>query len=230
LPTWPSRSSAPGVRIWAAVGLGAQLIFTVGWLLADRWQGAGYSPVRYAISDETALGAPRAWFLITCQLVAGLGTVGFALFALRPALARAGRVASYAPMMLAAGALAYVVIWPRLPCRLADSGCTVHRHLVSAGGLTDAVLSGALIGVLVMTPFPLWRRMRELPEWTRLAPVMLIARALGPVLLIATAFQGPYSPGSTEGVFERALALLTTAWISAIALALTRDGARPPAD
>jgi hypothetical protein len=216
----PCETSAQQIKLWAAVGLAAQVVFTLGWVLADRWQGARYSPVRYTISDETALSAPHAWFLVTCQLLAGAGTIGFALFALRPALARAGRVASYAPLMLAIGAMAYVVIWPRVPCRLADAGCTVHRHLVSAGGLTDAVLSGILIVVLAMTPFPLWRRMRELPEWKPLAPVMTAARVLGPILVIATAFQGPYSPGSHEGLFERALAVLTTAWICAIAGAI----------
>jgi len=69
----PSRGSpAKRIKLWAAAGLAAQMIFTLGWLLADRWQGPGYSPIRYTISDETALGAPHAWFLITCQLLAPL--------------------------------------------------------------------------------------------------------------------------------------------------------------
>jgi Protein of unknown function (DUF998) len=214
------RSPAMRIRRWAAIGLAAQVIFTLGWLLADRWQGAGYSPIRYTISDETALGAPHAWFLITCQLLAGAGTIGFALFGLRPALAPAGPVARYAPWMLAAGALVYLVIWPRLPCRLADAGCSVHQHLASPGGLTDAIGSGLLIGVLVMTPFPLWRRLRELPEWQRARPVMIAARLLGPVLVIAAAAQGPYAPGAQEGILERALALLTATWICTLAVIL----------
>jgi hypothetical protein len=214
--------SPPATRAtwWAAAGLAAQVIFTLGWLLADRWQGPGYSPIRYTISDETALGAPHAWFLITCQLLAGAGTIGFALFGLRPALAPAGPTARYAPWLLATGALAYLVIWPRLPCRLADAGCTVHQHLASTGGLTDAIGSGLLIGVLVMTPFPLWRRLRELPPWQRARPVMTAARLLGPVLVIAAAAQGPYAPGPQEGLLERALALLTATWICTLAVIL----------
>jgi hypothetical protein len=205
------------VKRWAAAGLAAQLIFTLGWLLADRWQGAGYSAARYTISDETALGAPHAWFLIGCQLLAGTMTIGFALLGLRPALAAAGPVARYAPWMLAVGALAYLVIWPRLPCRLADAGCSVHEHLASVGGLTDAIGSGLLIGVLVMTPFPLWRRLRVLPRWQGARPVMVAARLLGPALVIAAAVQGPYAPGAQEGILERALALLTAAWICTLA-------------
>jgi hypothetical protein len=213
-------SSATRIRGWAVIGLAAQVIFTLGWLLADRWQGSGYSPVRYTISDEAALGAPHAWFLITCQLLAGAGTIGFALFGLRPALAPAVPVARYAPWMLAVGALAYLVIWPRLPCRLADAGCSVHQHLVSVGGLTDAIGCGPLIVVLAITPFPLWRRLRELPQWQRTRPVMIAARVLGPVLVIATAAQGPYAPGAQEGMFERALALVTAVWICTLAVTL----------
>ena len=217
----PSRGSpAKRIKRWAAAGLAAQVIFTLGWLLADRWQGPGYSPIRYTISDETALGAPHAWFLITCQLLAGAGTIGFALFGLRPALKPAGPVARYAPWMLATGALAYLVIWPRLPCPLADAGCTVHQHLASTGGLTDAIGSGVLIGVLVITPFPLWRRLRELPQWQPARPIMIAARLLGPILLIATAVQGPYAPGPQEGLLERALALLTAIWICTLAVIL----------
>lgn len=208
------------VRLWAAAGLASQVIFTLGWLLADRWQGPGYSPVRYTISDETALGAPHAWVLITCQLLAGAGTIGFALLGLRPALAPAGPVARYAPWMLAVGGLAYMVIWPRLPCSLADAGCGIHQHLDSAGGLTDAIGDGPLIAVLAMTPFPLWRRLRELPQWQRVRPVMITARVIGPALLIAAATQGPYAPGPQEGILERALALLTAAWICALAVTL----------
>jgi len=229
----PSRGSpAKRIKRWAAAGLAAQVIFTLGWLLADRWQGPGYSAVRYTISDETALGAPHAWFLITCQLLAGAGTIGFALFGLRPALVPAGPVARYAPWMLAVGALAYLVIWPRVPCRLADAGCSIHQHLASSGGLTDAIGSGVLIGVLVMTPFPLWRRQRELPEWQPARPVMIAARLLGPVLIIAAAAQGPYAPGPQEGLLERALALLTAAWICTLAVILLTSSAagqhRPP--
>ena len=112
------------------------------------------------------------------------------------------------------------MIWPRLPCRLAGAGCTVHQHLASTGGLTDAIGSGVLVGVLVITPFPLWRRLRELPEWQPARPVMIAARLLGPILLIAIAAQGPYAPGRKEGLLERALALLTATWICTLAVIL----------
>ncbi len=49
---------------------------------------------------------------------------------------------------------------------------------------------------------------------------MLGARVLGPILLIVTAPQGPYAPGSQEGLFERTLALPVAAWICALAASL----------
>jgi hypothetical protein len=209
-----------GRAVWGWVGLAAQLVFTAGWLMADTWQGAGYSSIRYSISDETAATAPHAWILVICQLLAGLGTICFALLGLRPALAEAGRVRAFAPWMLAAGAVSYLVVWPRIPCQLADPSCTVHYHLHSAGGLTDVLVSGVTIAVLAITPFPLWARLREVPRWRPVRPVMIAARVLGPILLILTASQGPYAPGSEEGLFERALALTAAVWISALAIRL----------
>jgi hypothetical protein len=46
---------------------------------------------------------------------------------------------------------------------------------------------------------------------------MIAARVLGPLLLAAAALQGPYLPGAQEGLLERALALLTDAWICTLA-------------
>jgi hypothetical protein len=195
-------------------------VFTVGWLLADRWQGPGYSTVRHTISDETALTAPHAWYLISCQLICGAGTIVFALFGLRPVLAGAGAVRRVAPWMLAVGGVSYLVVFPRIPCRLADTACSLHEHLYSAGGMTDALVSGIAVAVLAITPFPLWARMREIPRWRRLRPFMIAGRVLGPVLLIATVSQGPFAPGPYEGLLERALALTAAVWISALAIAL----------
>jgi len=74
-----------------------------------------------------------------------------------------------------------------------------------------------------MSPFPLWRRLRALPgqpSWQQTRPFLIAARVLGPVLLIATGAQGAFAPGAQEGLLERALALLTAAWICSLAVAL----------
>jgi len=79
---------------WGVIGLVAQVAFTAGWVIAETWQGPSYSPVRYTISDLQAAIAPHAWFPVACFAVGGLGTIGFAAFGLRPALATAGCVAA----------------------------------------------------------------------------------------------------------------------------------------
>jgi hypothetical protein len=152
---------------WVVAGLAAQAAFMAGWLIAETWQGPRYSPVNDTISDLQAATAPHAWFPIACFAVGGLGTFGFAVFGLRPALAGAGKAAGYAPRMLAWAALALGNSFPLIPCRLADPGCTAHHQLVSPGGLTDAIVASIAFLLLAFTPFPLWRRLKVLPQWHR---------------------------------------------------------------
>jgi hypothetical protein len=57
------------------------------------------------ISDLQAATAPHAWFPIACFAVGGLGTFGFAVFGLRPALVGAGKAAQYAPWIICSSAV-----------------------------------------------------------------------------------------------------------------------------
>ena len=203
---------------WGVVGVIAQVAFMAGWLIADAWQGPRYSPVKYTISDLQAATAPHAWFPIACFAAGGLGTFGFAAFGLRPALAGAGRVAAYAPWLLACSALALGNSFPLIPCRLADPGCTAHHQLFSPGGLTDAIVASIAFLVLASTPFPLWRRLRVLPDWQGLKPVMLAARVIGPVCFLFLGISS--STGVAEGLVERVLATSCTLWVGLLATTL----------
>ena len=153
--------------VGGVVGLIAQASFMVGWLVAETWQGPRYSLVKHSISDLQAATAPHAWFPITCFAIGGLGTFAFATFGLRPALSAAGTTAAYAPWLLGLAALALGNSFPQIPCRLADPGCSPHHQLHSPGGMTDAIVSGAAFLVLVLTPFPMWRRLALLPMSSR---------------------------------------------------------------
>jgi len=66
--------------------------------------------------------------------------------------------------MLAFSALALGNTFPLLPFRLVDPGATAHAQLFSAGGMTDAIVSSIGFIVLIITPFPLWRRLAAVPE------------------------------------------------------------------
>lgn len=85
--------------------------------------------------------------------------------------------------------------------------------------------------VLAFTPFPLWRRLRVLPQWRGLKPVMLAARILGPasflLLLVAS------STNVAEGLMERILTTTCVLWVGALAMMLiwnSRDVHSPGRD
>lgn len=221
----PGQPRDSRLLAWGVIGLAAQAAFMAGWLIAETWQGPRYSPVHNTISDLQAATAPHAWFPIACFAVGGLGSCGFAVFGLRPALARAGQVAWYAPWMLACAALALGNSFPLIPCRLADPGCTAHHQLVSPGGLTDAIVASIAFLVLACTPFPLWRRLRVLPEWQPLKPVMMAARVAGPACFLLLAISS--NADIAQGLTERALATICVLWMSALAVRLISVSRHP---
>jgi Protein of unknown function (DUF998) len=214
----------PHLIAWGALGVIAQAAFMAGWLAAETWQGPRYSAVTDTISDMQAATAPHAWFPIACFATGGIGTFCFAVFGLRPALAGAGRVAAHAPWMLALAGLAIGNSFPLIPCGLSQPGCTTHHQLYSPGGMTDAIVATAAFLVLAFTPGPLWERLKLLPQWRRLKPVMTTARVLCPLcflLLCAAALTG-----TAQGLAERALATSIVLWIAALAVTLIRASRR----
>ena len=70
----PSRLRVGQLVVWGVVGLVAQAAFMAGWLIAETWQGRGYSPVSDTISDMQAATAPHVWFPVACFALGGAGT------------------------------------------------------------------------------------------------------------------------------------------------------------
>jgi len=120
--------------------------------------------------------------------------------------------------MLAFSALALGNTFPLLPFRLVDPGATAHAQLFSAGGRTDAIVSSIGFIVLIITPFPLWRRLAAVPEWRRLKPVMMAARIVGPICWILLGISS--SLGYAEGLMERILVTVCVLWMGALAVTL----------
>jgi Protein of unknown function (DUF998) len=220
------RSAAGQWLVWGLVGVIAQVVFTAGWVITETWQGPRYGPIQDSISDMQASTAPHVWFPIVCFAVGALGTFGFVVFGLRPALAGAGKLAAKSPWMLAIAALALGNSFPLIPCRLSDPGCTANAQLLSAGGLTDAIVAGLAFLVLDIVPFPLWRRMAVLPGWRRLKPVMFAARVIGPVLYLLLAVSTNMSSMPAAGLIERLLATTCVLWIGALAVNLIVESRR----
>lgn len=214
---------------WGMVGVSGQILFTAGWVISETWQGPRYSPFSDTISDLQAATAPHVWFPIACFVVAAGATSAFVVFGLRPALAGAGKAARFAPWMLALAALALGNSFPLIPCQSSNPGCSSAFQLHSAGGLTDAIVSGIAFLLLVITPFPLWRRMAVLPEWRRLKPVVMTARVTGPACYVLLAVSSSLSPSPAIGLIERLLALSCVLWLGALATNLALTSRAPAA-
>jgi hypothetical membrane protein len=213
----PAAGASRNLLAWGVVGVLAQVAFLAGWMLAGFWQPRGYSLVNNSISDMQAATAPHAWFPIACFAVGGLGTLGFAVFGLRPALAQGGKRAAYAPWMLAVAGLAIGNSFPLIPCQRIAAGCTAHVQLHSPGGMTDAIVATIAFFILAVTPFPLWRRLKDLPDWRQLKQVMMAAGVISPICFILLAV---FSTSGPAGLVERILAATISLWIGALAITL----------
>jgi len=206
-----------GALTWGVVGLLAQVAFAAGWVVAETWQGPRYSPLTDTVSDLQAATAPHAWFPVVCFAVGGLGIFGFAVFGLRPAWAGAVRVA---PWAIGLSGLALGNSFPQIPCQLSALGCTATSQLLSAGGLTDAILSGAALWMLAITPLQLARLLTPLPHWSALVRLLRVAGvvALAGYGLLALALL----TGIWPGLVERALVVVCQPWLAVVAVTLIR--------
>lgn len=222
----PAPESSRHMFEWGVVGVVAQVVFTAGWVIAETWQGPRYGLIQDTISDMQARTAPHVWFPIVCFAVGGLGTFGFAVFGLRPALDGAGKIARFSPWMIGISALALGNSFPLIPCRLSDPGCTATKQLLSPGGLTDAIVAGLAFFVLAFTPASLGRRLGALPSWRRVRPVMLAARVACPVSYVLLAVSSSAASMPAVGLIERILATTCSLWIGALAFNLIIESRR----
>jgi hypothetical protein len=138
-------------------------------------------------------------------------------------LSKAGKVGLYAPWILASAVLAIGNSYPQIPCRLVDAGCTAHRQLASAGGVTDAVVSTAAFLVLALTPKLLEKRMSLVPEWSWFMPLVKKMKIILPLLFILLVISS--DTNFAQGLSERLLTTGCVVWLGALSVALIRIGA-----
>jgi Protein of unknown function (DUF998) len=198
----------------AVAGLTGEVLFTVVWLAAGLWQGSGYRWPRDDISEMGAVTAPLAWLFLVPQAVAGLLTIGFALFGLLPVLRPAGLVGVVAAWFSAGSAFQDLSDAAfRLDCRAAD-GCTVDQTTASWHGQLHAAFGLVCILLLIGAMFLTARAFKRLPVWagwagpTRWAGCLIVLGLIG-VALPATA--------SAHGLLQRAVALIAAVWGAAVA-------------
>jgi len=214
-----------GFRRWCAIaGIVGQVAFTAGWLLAQSLEDRGYDPARHDISDLGALTARHPWIMLTGQAIGGLGTVAFALGALRPAM-RGSRAGVTGAWLLAASALGLDNLSDvlfRLDCRAAD-GCTDAQQTASWHGTVHG-LAGVTVLLLAVVPFVLAAAFRRVPGWSRLVGVSLAA-GLAEILLIGGYLAMSGHAGS--GYVQRGAAAVAAAWVVALAATAAARGPVP---
>jgi hypothetical protein len=162
------KTDTKPIRRWAKLGLAAQILFIVSWLVAGFWQGVDYSVLKHSISDMYAVNAPFGTLLVVCLMIAGVLTILFVARSLWPLLHAAGKRAVTALILLGLsiyGLGDLLSPFEREACRLADPGCTDSAQTANLGGLLDGILS--LFGLIffIVSLFLLASVFKRLPEW-----------------------------------------------------------------
>ena len=220
------------IRTWAWVGIGAQVMFTVAWLVAQAWQPPTYRPLAHTISDRYAVGAPYPAVLMTAITLSGAGTIAFAVGALRPALA--GHWTGIVGWLLVAVSILglgdLLTVFEREGCQLAVAGCTPKAQTANAGGALDAALSSFGLVALGISGFFIGTALRKRPALARFAWPARIGGVLVLVLLFA---MGAFGAIGLSGLGERIIAVAACAGGAGLALIVRRaasaegEGAQP---
>jgi hypothetical protein len=218
------ETNAKSIRRWAKLGLAAQILFILSWLVAGFWQGAGYSVRKHSISDMYAVNAPSGTFLVVCLTIAGALTILFVARSLWPLLHTAGKRAVAALLLLGLsiyGLGDLLSPFEREACRLADPGCTPSAQTASIGGLLDGILS--LFGLIffITALFLLAAVFKHLPEWRPWHKHIKWLAIIYTALFVLTAI----SPAlHIHGVAERLLASAGAVIIGLLAIIAMRIG------
>lgn len=218
-----ARSGHATVRRWAWLGLVAQAVFVMSWLLAASWQGPRYSVVAHTISDMSAVTAPHGAFLVMVLTWCGAATIGFALRSVWWALRAGGWRAATGSVLLALSIVGLGdLLSPaeRLACRMADPGCTATQQLSNTGGQLDNAISSIGLLVLVIAAFFLAAAMRRTHGWegwarpTSWTAVLITAFAVASVLTQDAGY---------TGLFERLVAATGAAALAVLAVGILRQ-------
>jgi hypothetical protein len=213
------------VRFGATLGLVAQIIFVVAWLIAPIWQGPKYSILGQSISDMYAATAPGGLFLVVVFTLCGAATIFFLWASVLPTLRSAGWSATLGVVLLTLSIFGLgdlLTPFERLACRLADPGCTAVSQLSNAGGALDASLSTAGVALFVAGAVFLAVAMNKAAGWKSGFVPMLLFAIVAFVFFLA---DGVLASAGLGGLFERLLALAGAAALAWLAVRILRQRA-----
>jgi len=212
----PSTHSRATWLIWGVIG--GVVVFNLGWVIAGALQKGGYSVAKHDVSDLGALTAQHPWVILVTGGIAGVATILFALFALRPALAIPGQGGALGAWLLAASLYGLDNLsdaFFRLDCRAADAGCTSAAAMNSWHGKIHIGVALVTAISAIAAPFFLGARMRRTDGWRDLARPTLVFGILFVVVLLA------YAAGENKtggGYLQRAAIVLLSVGVVTLAL------------
>jgi hypothetical protein len=211
------------VRMWAWVGLAAQVLLVVSWIAAGFWQGPHYRVISDSISDLSAATAPAGLLVAIVIGLCGLATILFAWLSVWPSLRSAGARATIGSALLGVsiyGLGNLLAPLARVACRTADQGCSPSDQLATFGGMLDAVTSIPGILFFIAAVFVLAAAMARTPEWRDLAGPSRRLGAVFIVLLVATVLSAAID---ATGLAARVLAITGAAGVAGLAWRIARS-------
>jgi hypothetical protein len=209
--------------VWLAWGaIAGQAVFVAGWLVVGALERRGYSVARDDISDLSALTARYPWDDLATVGIAGLTTIAFAIWALRPALtvSRHGSpIGAWLVALSLPGLDNLGDVFFRLDCRAADAGCTASQATASWHGTAHIVVASIAAVATIIAPFALAHRMRLVDGWRDLARP---ARIFGVITVAGVLVYVALESTSVGGLAQRALAIWVPAGIVVLAVRVRR--------
>ena len=209
--------------MWAWVGLGAQVLLVVSWIVAGFWQGPHYSVMSDSISDMYAVTPPAGLLLAIVIGLCGLATILFAWLSVWPSLRGAGRLAAIGSALLGVsiyGLGDLLAPVARVACRIADQGCSPSDQLATFGGMLDAISSIPGIFLFIGAVFVLAAAMARTPGWRDVAGPSRRLGIVFIVLLVATVVAAAID---ATGLGTRVFAITGAAGISGLAWRIARS-------
>jgi hypothetical protein len=211
------RANSRTRTLWSLGAVAAFVMFTLAWLVGGSLQIDAYTWTTHDISDLGALTARLPWVVLVPEGIAGVLTIGFALFVLRPALAVPGRREALAPWMIVvslSGLDNISDVFFRLDCMAAEASCSEAARAASISAQIHMMVGLITALITVVTPFALAWRLRQVPTARRL---FWPAIGIGIVLVCGLAVYVALDQKWGQGIVQRGVALVATGSIAALA-------------
>ncbi|MEY2424660.1 MAG: hypothetical protein QOI61_232 [Actinomycetota bacterium] len=214
-------NSRPRVQLAYAAIVGV-VLFTGGSLLFGAIEGHGYSAAKHYISDLGAPTAHNVLLMLTAEALCGVAVGAFALGALRPSLAPAGRRASIAAWLIVLSVIVFdniTDLFFRLDCRLADAGCSASDQMESWHGKVHIYKFVIALVASVAAPFVLASCMKAVDGWRDLVRP---TRIFGGVFVAGAVALAALDGTDVQGTAQRLLAAFVCAGVAALAVRVIR--------